>query len=90
MGPAGLVGHLVVQSPDDGTSGRDALSQAQTKGVDGRGVGHAVGIEVVKPLKIRAEWRELRHSLRGRPHPTAAGTLKGRQLGSKGGDLATL
>ena len=90
MGPAGLVGHLVVQPPDDGSTSRGPQSQAQAEGVNGHGVCDAVGIEVVKPLKIRAERRELNLSLRGRPHPTAARTLQGRQLRSKGGDLIAL
>lgn len=90
MGPAGLVGHLVVQPPDDRTTGRGPQSQAQAEGVDGHGVCDAVSVKVVKPLKIRAERRELNLTLRRRPHPTAARTLQGRQLRPKGGDLIAL
>lgn len=77
--PSRLLGHHLMQAPDDGTPGRRPQRHAQPEGVDRHGVGGSRGIEIMQNARRRRRKGVAASRAHARTDAMTAGPIQGLQ-----------
>ncbi len=77
--PSRLLGHHLMQAPDDGPSPRRPQRQAQPKGVDGHRVGGRSSIKIMQNARRQRREGVVASRAHARAGPTTAGPIQGLQ-----------
>lgn len=79
MRPSRLLGHHLMQAPDDGPPGRRPQRHAQTEGVDRRRVGRGGGVEIMQNARRQRRKSVVASRAHARAAATTAGPIQGLQ-----------
>lgn len=77
--PSRLLGHHIMQAPDDGTPRRRPQRHAQPEGIDGHSVGRGGGVEIMHHARGQRREGVVASRAHARADATTAGPIQGLQ-----------